>query len=330
MSEETTTEREPDSRKSTLSRRKFLIGSGTVGGALVSGAGYQGIGTAQDRRRYPPPGELVTVGTHRLHLTRLGSERRGPTVVLEAGAGDFSLGWHGFQERVAEFAPVVSTDRAGLGWSDSTSEPRSAGRAADELYTALQTANVSEPYVLVGHSYGGPVVRLFAHRYPEAVAGLVFVDTPDESILEELLPGQARIYRVLNVASHVGVLRLAGALGVVPPATLAGPHIDEYPDDVRKAYERIVTAPKHLKAAYTESSMAAETVEELREATDLGGTPLTIIHANHDMHGWQAVQRRHTELSTNSERLVADTQEHFVHHAQPEPVLDAIASMVGT
>lgn len=91
MSSTASTEPDRDTVPSKLSRRRFLLGSGAIGGTIASGAGYQALGTNQDRSRYPPPGELVDIGTHRIHLNFIGHEHHGPTVVLEAGAGDFSL-----------------------------------------------------------------------------------------------------------------------------------------------------------------------------------------------------------------------------------------------
>lgn len=336
MASKVADEQDIEGEKPSLGRRKFLIGSGALGGAMVSGMGYQGIGTTQDKRRYPPPGDMVDVGTHRIHLNFMGTEHRGPTVILEAGAGDFSLTWYGFQEQIAEFAPVVSSDRAGLGWSETNSEPQSAGRAADELYTALQTANISGPYILVGHSYGGGVIRLFAHRHPEEVAGLVFVDSSEEIVS---VPPDALLaaYRAIGVTTHFGVLRLAAALGALP---MLPAHIDEYPDKVRNAYVRIITAPKHFKSLIGEyRKMKTATAQELRAATDLGDVPLIVIHRNGQLpegasandlafeEAWLEAQLRLADLSTNSKRIVANTHEHFIHPVQPEVVLDAIESM---
>lgn len=333
----TTNEQGIDSGSTDLGRRNFLIGAGAVGGTIAAGGGYQAIGTYLDRSKYPPPGELIDVGTHRLHLNFIGNEQAGPTVVFEAGAGDFSLGWHGFQEQVAEFAPVVSSDRTGLGWSERGAHPPSAGRAADELYTALQTADIPGPYVLVGHSYGGGVIRLFAHRHPEVVAGLVFVDSSDEIVAN---PSDAllTVFRAIGLTTHIGVLRLAASLGALP---ILPDHIDDYPLEVRDAYVRIVTGPNHFSGLNAEyGNIKTVTADELRAATDLGDLPVTVIHRNGQMpegttandiafeEEWQEAQLRLADLSTNSERIVADTHEHFIHPVQPELVLDAIETRV--
>src|SRR5262249_42470869 len=97
------------------------------------------------------------------------------TVVLESGWPG-GMGWEEVRGQVARFARVVSYDRAGIGGSPPGPEPRDAKRIAGELHAALRNAGIAPPPVLVGHSLGGPFVRVFAHLYPADVAGLVLVD----------------------------------------------------------------------------------------------------------------------------------------------------------
>ena len=130
----------------------------------------------RERRAYPPPGTLVDVGGHRLHLLDTGVGQPGPTVLLEAGMVSFSSNWAWVQPELAKVVRVVACDRAGLGWSDPGPKPRDAGHSATELHTALERAGITGPYVLAGHSYGGLTVRAFAALYPAEVVGMVLVD----------------------------------------------------------------------------------------------------------------------------------------------------------
>lgn len=127
---------------------------------------------------YPAPGQLIEVdtgaGTCRLHLHQQGSGT--PAVVLESGIAGTSLGWSLVQPKIAEFAQVCSYDRAGLGWSDHCLAPRTVPQMVSELATLLERARVVPPFVLVGHSFGGLLIRAYAHLRPQEVAGLVFVD----------------------------------------------------------------------------------------------------------------------------------------------------------
>jgi len=125
----------------------------------------------------PPPGQLVDVGGWRLHLHCAGETRTSqPTVILEAGAGDFSVDWSLVQPRVARFARACSYDRAGSGWSDLGPRPRTMHQLVYELHTLLDKAGERPPYLLVGHSFGGALVRLYQSRYAAEVVGLVLVD----------------------------------------------------------------------------------------------------------------------------------------------------------
>jgi pimeloyl-ACP methyl ester carboxylesterase len=150
----------------------------SIAGIILLGAGlgaiYQAWGTRKDRRVYPPPGRLVDLGTHRLHLLESGSG--GPTILLEAGLMSTVLSWSELQHALAGSFRVVTYDRAGMGWSDLGPMPRTADRIVEELHSLLKQASISPPYVLVGHSFGGLTMPLFAARFPDEVTGVVLVD----------------------------------------------------------------------------------------------------------------------------------------------------------
>lgn len=160
----------------------FIILLAALLGGLIIGFIYQTKASATDRRNFPAPGMMVDVGGHRLHLQISGQLRGQPTVILEAGMASFSSNWTWVQQFLSHLTRVVSYDRAGLGWSDPVDTVRDARRSAEELHTALQNAEINPPYVLVGHSYGGLVVRAFRELYADEVVGMVLVDAshPDQ------------------------------------------------------------------------------------------------------------------------------------------------------
>jgi pimeloyl-ACP methyl ester carboxylesterase len=148
--------------------------------ALI-GAIYQAIGTEIYRRIYPPPGELVDVGGHSLHINCVGEGS--PTVILEAGSGATSVDWANIQPEVANTTRVCAYDRAGSGWSEPGPEPGDPQQIAGELHTLLGNAGIDGPYVLVGHSFGGLYVLMYDDLYPNEVEGMVLVDSshPEQS-----------------------------------------------------------------------------------------------------------------------------------------------------
>jgi pimeloyl-ACP methyl ester carboxylesterase len=125
-----------------------------------------------------PSGVLVDLGGHRLHVNCTGSG--GPTVVIENGLGDFSFDWILVQSAVSKFTRVCTYDRAGYAWSDPGPKPRTYAQLNLELHDALAKLHERGPFILVGHSFGGPVIRNFALTYANEVAGLIFVDSAGE------------------------------------------------------------------------------------------------------------------------------------------------------
>ena len=163
--------------------RRVLRGIGRTLAALVGlivvlglvGAVYESAAEAADMRAYPPPGQLVDVGGYRLHINCVGTGS--PTVVIDAGWGDWSAGWSRVQPEAAKTTRVCTYDRAGMGYSEPGPLPRTAEQFAKELHTLLQHAAIPGPYVLVGHSMGGAPVRVFAHTYAAEVAGVVLIES---------------------------------------------------------------------------------------------------------------------------------------------------------
>ena len=130
--------------------------------------------TSTARRFLDAPGRLFDVGGHRLHLNCHGEG--GPAVVFDAALGASSLSWSLVVPGMAAITRACVYDRAGFAWSDAGPLPRTASRIADELYELLRRGSVPTPWLLVGHSYGGLVMRLLAIRHPGDVAGLVLIE----------------------------------------------------------------------------------------------------------------------------------------------------------
>ncbi|MFQ5571345.1 MAG: alpha/beta fold hydrolase, partial [Rhodothermales bacterium] len=150
------------------------------------GACRSGHGDAGDAPE-APPGRLVDVGSHRIHIFCLGEGLS--TVVIDTGWGDASANWHSLQTRIARDTRVCVYDRAGYGWSEPGPEPRSSRQVVHELKRLLEAAGLEGPYVLVGHSLGGLNMHLFASQYPAMVAGVVLLDPPPMPfILGEAFP----------------------------------------------------------------------------------------------------------------------------------------------
>jgi pimeloyl-ACP methyl ester carboxylesterase len=164
-----------------VNRTALKVGLGALTGLLGAvpfavGAAYQQSQTRKDDREFPGLGELVTVDGRATHVRRLGDSDEGPTVLFESGLSSPLEMWDWVQQAVAESVPTVSHDRAGVGWSQSGPLPRKAVQITSELDLLLETIALPGPFVLVGHSYGGMLLRHFAQLHPEKIAGVVLLD----------------------------------------------------------------------------------------------------------------------------------------------------------
>jgi pimeloyl-ACP methyl ester carboxylesterase len=243
----------------------------------ASGATYEAIMTAGDAKRYPPPGQLVDVGGHRLHLHCVGEGS--PTVVLDAGLGAFSLDWGAVQPQIATSTRVCAYDRAGLGWSEPGPLPRSPQQFADELHVLLTNAGVEGPYVLVVLS--GKTARLFASQHPNDVAGMVLVDARHESVDEHVTPEQLatesaeqrRFQRMIGWMAKFGLVRLLWA----PAWPRVLPGSESLSPETRTAIGVLQARPRQIENALAEGQGRMDSNTQLEAAEPLGDIPLIVL-----------------------------------------------------
>lgn len=158
-----------------ITERVVLSAISIVMAAIAAMAAFNAIVLYSFRIKNPPPGAIYFVNGHKMHIncTGFGS----PTIILDTGLGDDALIWGGIQPVLSRTTRVCAYDRAGYGWSEELPPPRDADHVADELHGLLRAAKIDGPIVLMGPSIGGVYIRDYASRYPEGVAGLIFVDS---------------------------------------------------------------------------------------------------------------------------------------------------------
>src|SRR5689334_7801814 len=164
-----------------------------------------------DTRKFPLPGTLVKTASGTMHVQQSGSGS--PPVILEAGIAASSLNWSILQPQLARLTSTYSYDRAGLGWSTHGSYACTLQRMSDGLHEMVGAAGIATPYVLIGHSYSAYIIRLYAQRFPEELAGVILVDplTPEEWIK----PKRFQRWRLRRGAWFSRAGGVLGALGVV-------------------------------------------------------------------------------------------------------------------
>ncbi len=270
-----------------------------------------------------PPGELVSVGTHRLHIYCLGEKNEKPTIVIDSGLGGFSLEWRKIQNKLSDTYQICSYDRAGYGWSDPGPFPRTTRTLVAELNMLLEGVKISPPYVLIGHSFGGYNMMYFAKTFPDKVAGLVLVDSshPDQanwfpSVYPDLPHGRRR-------ARFISTPKL--------PAN--------FPLDYRETAYHLMSAKKARNAMRFESMNFEISGNQVTNAGTFPKIPLVVLTRGERVWpknqegeqleiSWVRLQNELARMSDNSTHVIADSSGHFIHLDQPILIEEAIRGMV--
>jgi pimeloyl-ACP methyl ester carboxylesterase len=296
----------------------------SIVGLLVLGAIYEPIAEAADAKAYPPPGQLVDVGGHRLHIHCTGTGS--PTVVIDAGQGDWSTSWGVVQQEVAMTTRICTYDRAGLGWSEAGPLPRDAAQFAKELHTLLQNANILGPYVMVGHSLGGASVRVFVDHSASEVAGVVLIESmsPSQATQPHIeaqsqSDPQSQPFSLQAALARFGIARLIVKLPVIASSVPGG----------QEAYYPLYIRPQSLQMADNELQGIPASLAQAAAVKTFGDLPLIVLTAKlNNNPSWPQWQKGLLELSSNSQHLFAENSGHNVQADEPEAAIAAILQMV--
>jgi pimeloyl-ACP methyl ester carboxylesterase len=317
--------------------------------ALIAiGVVYQTLGGRRDRRRYAD-GRWVCIGRRcNLYLFERGAGD--PVVLFESGIGATHLNWRHVQDSIAQSAGTVSYDRAGLGWSSPCRTPRTPLNIAAEFREALRRAGISPPYVLVGHSFGGLVMRRFALLYPDDVVGVVLIDPMrceewpplDPSKQSQIDLGKKLIRCVLPVAG-CGLARLLVSLLFCRAAKLsnhiagvagAHPHhvFERLKTEVRKMPKTVWPAvaahwsrPGFFAGLRSHIQAIPDTVREMHAADPILAIPVTVLTpGNVSPLSLDDLER----IGSDTQQVIATGSEHWIHLDEPDLVIDSIRAMV--
>lgn len=293
---------------------------------------------------FPPPGELIDIGGYRLHLQSQGTGS--PTVIMEAGAGDFSLTWALVAPEIAKTNRVCTYDRAGMGWSDTSPNPRLATIEVMELHSLLQKANIQPPYVMVAHSYGGVLARLFTYTYSHEVSALVLVDPGHE---EQKTRQDTDVQRSMTEAAANALTRLSECASKAASGTLTEEDVSSMvnaglPEKEQAEYSYILrTKPTFYQTVISESGNLDNSFAQVKDMniTLLGNIPLIVISSSATMEmaltpelsvkADRVMRQLQSEISiqsTSGSHITAEGTTHYIQIVQPQIVINAIKQVL--
>jgi len=324
--------------------------------ALLWGFAYEQVGRARDASQLPPRvGQAVDIGGRTLNLYCSGQGT--PTVILEPGGNSPGYEWLVLQSKMAAFTRTCWYDRAGVGWSDPPSSPRTGASVVADLHEALHRAGVLPPYVMAGGSVGGEYVRIYTARYPTDVAGLVLVDpaTPDmrepDFALAPInrMSGSTRhlICMALPAMARFGIIRLQAGRERRPPPP-------DFTPEQASVLARLEAQPKAFR---TDAEQACAATDEgrivprtgggnpdidnaVRNAGSLGDRPLVVLTAGrywappgfekeaaeyHEIQVHQ-LQASLARLSTRGRQVIVDAEHDMA--ASPDSIVTAVRQVV--
>lgn len=220
----------------------------------------------------------------------IGEKKDKPTVVMDAGYGDYSKGWNAIISEVSLLTEVLVYDRAGLGKSEPSSNPRNSREMVKELKELLSKLNINPPYIVVGHSFGGVNARLFASKYPEDVCGLLLVDSTPEDYRERFLPTMSEDFQEAYNKQFVHEGNYEEFME----------SLDQLKEDQKKLNVPLIVLSAGKKNYYSPESQGL----------------------------WNTMQEEILLISSISEFMIAEDSTHYIQNDEPALVVGAIRRLI--
>lgn len=233
---------------------------------------------------------FVQISDCKLYAKLVGENKGRPTIVMDAGYGDTSRVWDSVITDISMLSDVFIYDRAGLGKSESSSNSRTSREMVRELHELLNQANITPPYILVGHSFGGVNTRLYATKHQSEICGLVLVDSTPEDYREIFLPTMPQEFQQAYIKQFV----------------YEG-NYDEFMESLKQLKEsrRMLDIPLIVLSAGKKAHYSKES-----------------------QRLWNEMQKEILEISTNGEFVIAENSTHYIQNDEPEVVISAIKRLI--
>jgi len=297
------------------------------------------------KEKYPPPGKMVNIGSHNIHVRLIG--QGDITVVMDAGAGELgSFAYLSIEKQVAQHAKVLLYDRSGCNWSEKSELKRTPENIAIELNQVIKQLDIKGPVILVGHSQGGLNMIKYASMFRDQVNGLVLIDAAHPDSYSEMPPDVKEV--LINASGNIEVVRTLSRIGILRltmpgnalqlPAPVKGINNDSIAKLLTSYFPQTMNNciyPEHKDGVMNHGL----TMTEL----GLGSLPIRIISATGAMYGpmgsppgwneelekkqiiyWAKMQKGLLDLSSNSQMMLIREAGHFIQFTQPDTVINTI------
>ncbi|HET9791704.1 MAG TPA: alpha/beta hydrolase [Candidatus Angelobacter sp.] len=322
-----------------------------AGGAILAAlAAIQKICALIDARKFPPPGRIVSIPNGRMHVKQMGEGS--PAIVLEAGIAASTLNWSLLQPELALHAATYSYDRAGFGWSTARDGACSLPDIANNLRATITALDLPRPYILVGHSFAGLILREYALRFPDEIAGIVLIDplTPEEwltpsraqrwmlrrGIWFSRAGGVLAAFGVVRVSLWLlqrgnrstprGILKLFGAKATETVQRILR-ELTKLPPDVMRIIRARWSTPRFFWTMSDYIQSLPRCSAEMIGRNIPPNIPVTVLSGAHQL---PQRLREHAAIaahSRNGRQIIAQKGAHWIHLDQPELVVQAVLEM---
>lgn len=265
-----------------------------------------------------PPGKMIQTKHSNVHTIVSGKGE--VTVILEAGLGSGSIDWCYVQPEISKFAKVISYDRGNYGWSRTRRKKLTSLDSVEEIKEVLEKLNLQPPYLLVGHSFGGLSMRLFASMYPDEVIGLVLEDAVHEN--QYIAGNENQKFKMLitfgYVTSLMGIPRLV-------KQKVGRKFLSKEYDKHLKYIGYTLGAYKAMYREYIDSSLSAKQLLESKPLRE--DLPLIVVSAENPSEQWKQQQLLLSTLTNKTEHIQTKVG-HSIHLEEPKILIDNIKKLV--
>lgn len=234
--------------------------------------------------------QFVQFSGFKLFTKLYGEKTDKPTIVMDAGYGDYSKAWSSIITEISMLTEVLVYDRAGLGKSEKSPNPRTSQEMVEELNQLLIKMKIHPPYILVGHSFGGVNMRIYATKHPNNVAALLLIDSTPEDYKERFLPTMSKEFQQAYNNQFI----------------------------YESTYDEFTASLKQLK----------QTKQQLNVPLIVLSAGKKDHYSQKSQELWNEMQKEILEISTKSELIIAKDSAHYIQNDEPFVVIDAIKRLI--